>query len=372
MNRSILADAFQSPCPAAGPVPMPLVFGTALRHLLIIKLSSLGDITQALPVATALRRQFPELRITWAVEDRFAALLHRHPAVNRVVTFPRLTWSTPDRGWLSALRRALRVLREEPYEVALDLQGLLKSSIVALWSRAPVRLGLSPQREGAALVSRALPSAPGRHHAVDHYLGCAAALGAGPAPVDFGLRVQPAAVASVARRLADRGVRFDAPLIAVNPSAARRSKAWLDHGWAAVIDGLDDAGTIVLVGGREQRRRHRRVGDLARHRPIDVTGATTLAELVALLDRSALHLAPDTGTLHIAAALGRPAIGVYGPTPPWRLGPYGQSSFAVHGAQTCAIGCPVVCVRGRPCMRAITPDQVLARARVALSGRERR
>lgn len=337
-------------------------------RLLIVKLSSMGDIAQALPVAAALRRRFAALRITWAVEERFAALVSDHPAIDRMVTFPRMTWDGLDRAWLPGLQRALRGVRAERYDLVLDLQGLLKSSLIALSARVPVRLGVSPQREGAALVSRAVPLPAGRRHAVEQYLACAAYLGATPAPVDFGLRVRPSAAASLTRLLAQRGARHDAPLIAVNPTAARPWKEWPEERWLAVVDVLAEQGTIVLVGGAEQRRRHRQLAARARRPPLDLTGATTLAELIALLDRCALHLAVDTGSLHVAAALGRPVVGIYGPTPPWRLGPYGRADFAISGHGACTVGCPRACVRRRRCLSTIAPDDVIERARYALLG----
>src|SRR5262245_11677165 len=337
----------------------------ACRRLLIIKLSALGDVVRALPVASALRRRFPSIRLTWAVEERFAALLRRHPAVDRVVTFPQMDWRALDRAWPAAWRRAVRAVRAEPYDVALDLQGLFKSSVIALCSRAPLRLGLPPQREGAWLVSRAIPV---RHrHVVDRFVDCAAYLGAAPATVDFSVPVEPSAAASLARRLGEHDVSPAAPLIVISPSAAGAWRDWPDHHWSSVADALAEAGTVVLVGSAVHRRRHRALAERARRRPIDLTGATSVAELVALLDRCALHLGPDTGTVHIAAALGRPVVSVYGPTPPWRAGPYGQLDFAVYRPGACGVGCPRLCVSGRRCLRAIMPDEVIERAHAALA-----
>lgn len=338
-----------------------------MRRVLIIKLSSLGDVAQALPVASALRKRFPELRVTWAVEERCAALLHGHAGVDRVITFPSLSWGAVGRGWTAACARALRAVRAERYDVALDLQGLLKSSVVALWSRAPVRLGVTPQREGAALVSRAVAVRVGRCHSVDRYLDAAAFLGASRQPVRFGLVVQPTARASLGQLLRQHGAAAADPLIVIAPSPSRRAKAWPDDRWPAVIDAMADEGTVVLVGSAAQRRRHQALAARARRPPIDLTGATSVAELVALLDASALHIAPDTGTLHVAAALGRPVLGLFGPTPPWRLGPYGQRDSALHREDACGVTCPRICMSRRRCLRVIGAEEVVARARAALA-----
>src|SRR4030095_13606030 len=197
----------------------------AMRRVLIIKLSSLGDVAQALPVASALRKRFPELRVTWAVEERCAALVHGHAGVDRVITIPSLSWGAVGRGWSAACARALRAVRAERYDVALDLQGLLKSSVVALWSRAPVRLGVTPQREGAALVSRAVAVRVGRCHSVDRYLDAAAFLCASRQPVRFGLVVQPTARASLGQLLRQHGAAAADPLIVIAPSPSRGGEA---------------------------------------------------------------------------------------------------------------------------------------------------
>jgi lipopolysaccharide heptosyltransferase I len=341
--------------------------GTSVKRLLIIKLSAMGDVVRALPAANTLHRQYPSLRITWAVEERFAPLVRGREDIDRVVTFPRFAWGAVDRTWMVGLRRALRELREEPYDLALDLQGLFKSSLVALAARAPRRLGVAPQREGAWLVSRPVPLPTSRLNVVDRYLACAASLGAPAEPVEFGLRSERAAAASVAELLRQGGLSPTTPVIAVSPSASVRWRLWPLARWVAVIDALSDSGAIVLLGGSEHRQRHAVLARQVRLPVLDLTGRTSLAELVALLDRCALHLATDTGSVHLAAALGRPVVAVYGPTPPWRAGPYGQLGGTVYHGDRCGIGCPRICVRRRACLLAVSPEEVIARARQVLS-----
>ena len=346
--------------------PLPVVDGRPIARLLIVKLSSLGDVVQALPVATALREAFPALHLSWAVEARCAPLLHQQGVVDRVIEFPRLEWAAVDRHWPAALRAPLAAVRRAGCDAVLDLQGLLKSALLALAAGAPLRLGVPPQREGARFVARAVPMPAGRHHMVDTYLAAARALGAAPGAVRFGLRVDAAAAAAVTRRLEAAGIAETARLIVVHPSASRVAKAWALERWAAVIAALAGDGAVVLVGGAEHRADHaalQAAGGVA----LDLTGATTLLELTALLARAALHLAPDTGTLHLAAALGRPAIGVYGPTPPWRLGPWGQPDNALAGAASCATTCPRFCPHRRRCLDAVTPAAVITRARQVLA-----
>ena len=336
-----------------------------LSQVLIVKLSSIGDVVHALPVATALRRRYPQARISWAVEEWTAPLVQGHRAVDRVVIFPSMRWRRAGAAWVRAFVDAVRVLRRERYDVSIDLQGLLKSATVALLSRAPLRIGTSRPREGAGFVSPPVPAAAGRLHVVDDYLQCAAFLDASATPVEFDVPVHAAAAASMARAL-DALSLGAAPLIVINPSASVGSKTWPAHRWVRVAEALSADGAVVLVGGPEQRARHATIVREAAGSVHDFTGRTSLAELVALLDRCALHVAPDTGSAHIAAALGRPVVGLYGPTPPWRKAPYGCGDLVVLHPQACGIGCPRFCLRRR-CLDAATPDEIVAQARRVLA-----
>lgn len=315
---------------------------SGLRSLLIVKMSSIGDVVHALPVATALRRRYPRLRITWAVESWTAPLVLGHPALDRVVTFPPMRWSHANRAWLGSFTQAIRELRRESYDVSLDLQGLLKSAVVALCSRAPVRIGMHGQREGAAFVSRSVPSGPGPIHVVDDYLRCAEFLGASAVPVVFDLAVQPEAATAVDRVLSALRIPAEAPLIVINPSTSAVWRTWPVRRWARVTEGLAVDGSVVLVGSREQMARHAELVRNTAPQPHDLTGRTTLAELVALLDRCAIHIAGDTGSAHIAVSSVRTRLR--------------------------RAGCPRFCWRNRPCLQAVTPAEVIARVRQVLAG----
>jgi heptosyltransferase-1 len=340
--------------------------------LLIIKMSSIGDVVHALPVAGALRRRHPHARLTWVAESWTAPLLSGHPAIDRIVTLPPMRWSAVGKAWLLAITRAIADLRSEPYDLVLDLQGLFKSGVMAVLSRARQRFTVAGAREGARLLSQPVSPLPGHCHAVDEYLHAAAVLGAAPDPVRFDLNVQAGAAATIHRRLDSLGIGIDLPLVVINPSASVPWKHWPAERWAQVASALAEQCAIVLVGGHEQRRRHGEVYRLATARSHaslgihDLTGTTALTELVALLARCTVHLAPDTGSAHIAAALGRPVIGLYGPTPPWRQGPYGQLDRVVYREGQCGLGCPRFCPRQRRCLAAIRPDEVIAAARAAI------
>lgn len=351
------------------PPPLPQ---TPIERVLVVKLSSIGDVVHALPVASALRRTYRSARITWAVEEWCAPLVEGHPAIDRVIRFPNMrSWSRDPGRLLAAIRQATRELRSEPYDVVLDLQGLLRSACLARMATTPLRIARSGQREGAHLVSYGVPLPPAPVHAVEEYLEVARFLGATTAPVTFDLPVRAVAMTRVADLLAEAGVREDVPLIVLSPSASRRWKTWPLERWAEVANRLADRGTIVIAGTGEQKRVHARLAARLQNPAIDLTGRTTLSELIALLARAALHIAQDSGSVHIAAALRTPVVALYGPTKPSRLGPYGQVDAVINHSDLCGLECPAYCLRRRRCLAAATPEEIVAKAGLLLALPER-
>lgn len=350
------------------PEKSPPPFGARrLRHVLLVKLSSIGDVVHALPVASALKRAHPGLRLTWAVEDWTAPLVTGHPAIDNVVAFPSFAPRAMTRsGWRDELGAALRALRAELFDVAIDLQGLARSAGLSRAARAGLRIARAGQREGAHVVSFGVPIA-GAQHAVEEYLAVAAYLGAATRPVTFGLQPARRALSTVMHAIAGAGARADGTLIVINPSAAQRAKHWPVARWCSVIDALSDAGLVVLIGGAANRQAHAKVVEQCRSDPVDLTGRTTLEEVVALLKHATLHVAPDTGTLHIAAALGTPVVGVYGPTSPARVGPWGQPDAVVHHRELCGRGCPAYCRFNRRCLAAVQASEVVVKAQSVLT-----
>jgi heptosyltransferase-1 len=337
------------------------------RRVLIIKMSSIGDVVLALPVATALKRSDPAIHITWAVEDWTAPLVIGHPDVDRVVVFPRMRWSQVSPAWLRRFAAAVRALRARSYDVSIDLQGLARSALLVVLARAPLRLVSALRREGSGLVSQPVPNSD-RPHAADEYLRCAQFLGAADEPATFRLPVAAEAVHSIGERLAAHGIGASLPLVVVNPSASSAHRTWRAARWTALLDELPRGAAVVLVGDTGQVTQHRRIVRRCARPPLDLTGQTTLAELVALLNRCAVHISPDTGSVHIAAALGKPVVALYGPTDAARNGPYGQPDPRQGASRPCGPLCPALC-RRRLCLEQTTPAELARRAARHLASR---
>ena len=282
-----------------------------MPHFLISRLSALGDAVCTLPVAVALKQAFPGSHITWAVDPRFAGIVECSTAVDEVVRIK------------PSLRRLPSF--DRTFDVALDMQGLLKSAICVGRAKAKRKVGYHWQREGAAFFSERILPDPSSAHVVDQYVDVARAVGATMERAEFGLEPLQEDLTKVDALLAEAGVTY-APAI-LNAGAGWVSKRWPPEHFADLGRRLVDAGVpVVMIGGPAEadRAAAREVIESSGRPIVDLVGKTSVRELVALLSRARLHVGGDTGSSHLSAALGVPAFGLYSITRPQRSCPYGQ------------------------------------------------
>ncbi len=336
------------------------------RRILIIKPSSMGDVVHALPTLSALRRTFPSAAITWLVKRQWAGLLERAEGLDRVWPVePSLS------GWLSQVPR----LRAASFDLVVDLQGLFRSGAIARLTGCPVRIGFVNAREGSPFFyTHKVPVPTPDLHAVDRYLLVAAALGAdvGTSPRDgthanFRLRVGLADREEIADLLGRSGVRVSPPWIAMNVSARWPTKRWPPEFFAAAADRIQEEklGTVVLIGGPDERAASQAVRSLMRTVSVDLTGETTPNLLPALLESASVLLTNDSGPMHVAAAVGTPVVAMFGPTSPTRTGPYGKGHRVLANQIPCSPCFSRTC-RNRvqlECLTSITPDKVIEAVR---------
>ena len=311
-------------------------------NVALVRLSSLGDVVHALPVAAALRRGLPQVRIVWVVERREAALLRDNGAIDAVVPVDTRAWRRA-RSPLAAARAAgavselARHLRAARLDVAIDLQGNVKSGVLTALTGAPLRIGFVAARCREPLNAvftnhRVLPPAAARH-VVEQGLALLAPVGVRPAAVEFPLPLDPAAEARMDAFLADAGLKASQRLVVLNPGAGRPDKRWPVERFGALAARLvEEAGaTVLVVWGPSEEPAARAIAG-AVPRGVLAAPPTGLAELLAVLRRASVVVAGDTGPLHLAAALGAPCVGLYGPTSVERNGPWGQGARALRGA----------------------------------------
>jgi lipopolysaccharide heptosyltransferase II len=325
------------------------------RRIALIKPSALGDILNSLPVLSALRERFPESHLTWVVNRAYEPLLRGHPHLDAVLPFDR---GALRRGVIAgglAFARFLGSLRRHDFDLAIDLQGLLRSGLMTRATGAPVRLGLATAREGARLFyTHRIDDIRGVSHAVDRCWRVAEALGA-QGPKQF---VMP--VADDARRWANDVLRsWPRPWLAAAPGSRWLTKRWPPGHFAALLRQARArfGGTVVFIGAPDEAELAREAAELLDGPACNLAGTTTLPQLAAVLESADVLLSNDSGPMHLAVALGRPVVAPYTCTRVALNGPYGQFDRAVETGVWCAGSYRKRCGR-LDCMRELTPDRL--------------
>jgi heptosyltransferase-1 len=333
-------------------------------RLLLVKLSSFGDVLHTLPTLEALRAAYPRALITWLVEAAYAPLLAGHPALDEVWVAPRLRPGQLFRGANAArLMTLLQQLRTQSFDLVVDVQGLLKSAVWVALAKSPRKVGYDRTRELSylALTERVPPFDP-EAHAVRRYLNLAHYLGAPPALPRFRLGLDAKAdSAALLPAAADR------PLAVLHPGARWASKLWPASSWACLAEWLHGRGLQVAITGSaaDQKLAATIIGP-SRAPLVNLAGSTSLAQLAAILRTTRLAVTTDTGAMHLAAALGTPVVALFGPTAPWRTGPFGAGHEVVRLGLECSPCFRRRCPEPR-CLHELSPELVEAACEKILS-----
>jgi lipopolysaccharide heptosyltransferase I len=359
------------------------------KKILLIKLSAMGDVVQTLPVLNKLRRRYPKAQIDWLVTPANAELLQHNPAVTGVVEFVRDEWSTPWKltPFVSAAR-LVALLRAAQYDLVLDLQGQLRSAIFAFASGAPVRIGFdkpradiwkaSPRkitdearkhawqgaREGSWLAyTHYIPLATLDVNPVDRYLGVGPMLGLDTDAPDFSFPIPPEATTRIDALLDYYGLG-QTRLVAMAPGTNWETKQWRSEAFAEVARHLIQKGCAVTLIGSDRERAI--CDEVARLAPgaVNLAGETTLSELAALIRRASVCVTNDSGPMHLAVALGRPVVSIFGPTDPVWAGPYRQNGAVLRAdlpCSPCYLRQLSRCNFGHACMKDVSATAVIER-----------
>ena len=326
------------------------------RRIALIKPSALGDIVHSLPVLSALRVRFPAAHITWVVNSSYESLLSGHPDLTDTLPF--------DRGALKGVRRSLATayafltaLRRRRFDLVIDMQGLLRSGVMARLSGAARRVGFANAREGSRYAYTDRIPSPAQHaaHAVDRMWCVAEAFGVGHLPKVFRVPLQPAEVDAARHELA----ALPRPLVAVAVGAKWLTKRWPAEHFAELLNRAHahSGGTAVFVGASDDTPLSQAVIANLRGPALDLTGKTSLPRLSAVLSLADVMLGNDTGPLHLAAALGRPCVAPYTCTKVALHGPYSQTANCVETSVACG-GSYLKKCGNMICMPELTPDRL--------------
>jgi lipopolysaccharide heptosyltransferase I len=347
-----------------------------LQRFLIVRLGALGDVVHAIPVAAALRRAYPDARIDWLVSAKHREILDLVPVIDRRIVINDRP-STPSHGQSrsgqeadatagTSLLGAVRELRRARYDVAIDLQGLVKSALLARLSGAPRVVGFSSRyaRERAARIFYTDAHDPGRgglydpretRHVVDINIGVLSVLGITTARREFPIEEVDSGAARALR--AQTGGRY----ALLNPGAAWPNKRWPPARLAAIAVQLRERCGLmsVVLWGPGEDALAAEVVDAASGAAV-LSPRTTIVDLVALARHAALMVSGDTGPTHIAAALGTPIVGIYGPTRPARNGPMSPLDITVSRDTICQCHHLRRCRLDRMCLLDIEVAEVAA------------
>ena len=340
-------------------------------RILIVRLGALGDVVHAIPVAAALRRAYPGARIDWLVSAKHREILDLVTAIDRRLVIN----DRGDAAGGSSIVAAIRELRAAHYEVVLDLQGLIKSALLARSTGADRVIGFAARyaREPLARLFYTEVYDPGRggifdpretRHVVAINLSMLETLGITAVTPEFPIETSPSeAAARVARETGER-------YVLVNPGAAWPNKRWPPDRFGALAAALRQRtglASVVLWGPGERALADEVVA--ASSGAATVSPPTTVRDLVALSRGAALLVSGDTGPTHIASAVGTPIVGLYGPTRPSRNGPLSPRDAVVSRDTTCQCHHLRRCVRDRMCLLDITVDEVATAAETVISRR---
>jgi len=329
------------------------------KNILIIKLSAIGDVIHALPVAPALKQRFPQAKITWIVEQPAYDLLTNNPCIDEIIVFEKPKFKSFS-GFFRHAPGFSRMLRERRFDLVLDLQGLFKSAAISLFSGATERLVYCHAREGSGSVGKKICGPNQDGHIVEQYLDVVREMGCTVNQPDFSLYItetEAGAAETIASQagLAIKGKSY----IVLIPGTNWPSKCWPVNYFAQLAEKIFEAGHIpVFVGSKAEAAMVREIVKSSTLPPIDLTGKTTLKKLAHIMKNACAVVAGDTGPMHLAAALNTPVVALFGPTCPRRNGPYGSGHLVLTTTQSCQ-GCwKRKCPEGKDCMADISIDEV--------------
>ncbi len=326
--------------------------------ILILKPSSLGDVIQALPVLRLLKLHLQQAQIFWWLDSALVPLLDRDPDLAGVVPFERRRWATPVR-WPEMLQSILWMRRQQ-FDVVIDLQSLARSGAFAWLARGQFLIGLDDAREGArGYYDLAVPRQSFLTHAVDWYLSVLPPL---RVPVHNNFIWLPRQ-ADIATAVKLKWRTENKNWFVLQPGARWKNKRWPAGHFAELLRLLArefPAAQFAILGNAGDKTDGETIRRAAPEHCLNLCGETSLSAMVEWIRLCDLIITNDTGPMHVAAALGKPLVALFGPTEPHRTGPYRRMEDVLRTDLPCSPCLKSSCSWTNPteCLTAISPETV--------------
>jgi lipopolysaccharide heptosyltransferase I len=336
-----------------------------MKKILIIKISSLGDVLHAFPAVSLIAEKYKDAQIDWLVNPAFSPILQYNKCIHRIISFPRRALGSP-LTFPRAFVNLIREIRLEKYDMVLDLQGLLRSAFFAKFARTSVIAGFDSPKERAAVFFYNRRIFPGAEHvhAVDKNVGFISKL------LDLPFNVPESPLPEdkwnmdrLAGILGKSNVSRNDMIIGIAPGARWESKQWPPLFFAKVMDLLESripGYRFLLLGSADELETCRRIASSCeKAKPVIIAGETGIGELVEAIRISKCLLCNDSGPMHIAASLKIPAFAMFGPTDPAKTGPYGEMHSVFQPELDCIKCLKRYCPgKNYVCQKSVKPDLV--------------
>ena len=323
-----------------------------MKKILIVKPSSLGDIVYTLPTLAGLRKLYPDAYIAWLIFEHFSDILTGNSDLDEIICWKKNS--------LNDFFNVLKKIRDARFDLLIDMQGLARSSLVALFSNAKQKLGYPGMREFSYLFTREIAKYDPKMHTVERNLKVVKYLGGATEDKKFFINIDEEIKKFVREFLRFNNVSENDTLIGICPSAGIWQKKWPYFGELSKMIVNQFNSKVIFFGSKDDLPSINKIiqknGD---NRLINSAGKTTLRQLAGLIKTCKLVISNDTGPLHIASALNIPVIGLYGPSDPSLVGPYGSNKIVLWKGLECSpCGVNSRCLDNK-CMKCITIDEVL-------------
>lgn len=334
------------------------------KEILIIRLSSIGDIIHCTPVASSLKAAWPDCKITWLVGEVSAELLKGNPDIDEIMIWSREKFEKYLRDFkvkeaLGMWRDLQHKLQGKHFYAVLDIHGLFLTGMIAKQVKTKKRIGLKGAREFNSLFMTETGNALGKH-ITDKYLGVLACLGIESVDHRMSLVVSEEARQFVRKFLQEHAVLSQERILVLVLGTTWTTKNWPPAFFIEIIKLLYRDFKIILCGGKAEVEMGKEVETKAGVPIINSIGLTSLLEMAGIIEKASVVVAGDTGPLHMAGALGVPTVGMFGPTNPATYAPQGEQHAILFSTLPCSYCHKQKCPKGeRKCMESITPEVVV-------------